>query len=194
MGSQQGAYYKNYIETGPTWVMMSTALASALLLAVYPASARHRRFDRQSSRPWLPKFRLPQPAALYRLDNFLRIQHPMVWSTRLHSFLFNRLVYGGLVILAIVGLWMYISPDVGLIDLIDKSGNIVYKIFVIMFLSSSFSFGWAYQQTKIPINITAISANRKLLLLYIVAPCIFQSLLMACFLFSVNSMKLEGLP
>jgi len=180
MSSSQGAYYKNYIETGPTWAMMSAALAGALLLAVYPASVRHRRFDRQSSRPLLPKFRLPQPLALHRLDKFLRIHYPMFWSTRIHAFLFNAIVYGGVVILAILGLWRLISPDLVLMDLIRKLDNQVFIIFVIFFLGSSFSFGWAYQQTKIPINVTLISANRKALLLYILVPTIFSSLLIGC--------------
>ena len=189
MGSSQGAYYKNYIETVPTWVMISAAWAGALLLAVYPASARHRRFDRQSSRPWLPKFRLPQPSALHRLDKFLRIHHPMVWSTRLHSFLLNAIVYGGLVILATVGLWRLLYPDILLFNAIKDSYSIK-SVLALFFLVPFTSVGWVVQQTKIPINITAISANRKALLLYSLAPTIFPSLLIAC-LFIFGQIKSE---
>lgn len=84
------------------WVaMVSIVLAIVLLAASLPRAFWSRRFGHHIEEASLPQFSLPQPEWLRRLDHWLVTRHPRIWATRLPTFLFNTLVYGGSAALAV---------------------------------------------------------------------------------------------
>lgn len=175
-----GLYFERYVRPWPSLVLVSSMLGAALVLAVYPASARRRRYGRERDRPLLPQLRLPQPSRLQRLDLYLRTHRPLVWSVRIHSFLFNALAYGSLAILAFVLAWWSFFGEFGLVKLLDHIDNPVYIFGSLLSLGGVLPAVWAVQQNRIPFEFSARADNQLAMLLYFLAALPLPALLYAC--------------
>lgn len=173
-----GLYFERYVRPWPSLVLVSGMLGAALVLAVYPASARRRRYGRGRDRP-LPQLRLPQPTHLQRLDLYLRTHHPLVWSVRIHSFLFNALAYGSLALLAFVLAWWSFFGELDLDKLLSQY-NPLYAVGSLLSLGAVLPAVWAVQQNRIPFEFSARADNQLAMLLYFLAALPLPAMLYAC--------------
>ncbi|RDH90161.1 MAG: hypothetical protein DIZ77_14160 [endosymbiont of Seepiophila jonesi] len=165
-----GDYFERTIAPIPLYILLSIIAAGVLTLSILPLSIRNRRLGMSERRFGLPRLRLPHPRLIGRVDRYLRIRKPLVWSAGLHSFLLLFLLYGILMLGIVFGAAYLVTrgEDIGdLLDMASDSG--VFGILGIIAAFTILPAIWAIRQSRMPIKATTILANQAVLLLYFTA-------------------------
>jgi len=163
----KGNYYGQYMQGISRQVLMSLFLGGLLLLLIYPRYAWHRRLSPYIERFSLPDLRLPQPAFLRRFDYYLLTNKPWLWSIRIHTFLFNTLVYGSLIsIIIVISIEKFFLEVSNILNSLSKEATL-YDFFLVLFTGIIPSSIWASYQSKIMMKTKNLFENQATILLYI---------------------------
>ena len=81
-----------------------------------------------------------------KMNEWLRINYPFIWRTKLHYFVFFSLIFAN------IFLWFYSYIYAGEIHNFPTPNSMLDRMFLFQFLIAPFFFYWAYKQTKIPLR------------------------------------------
>ncbi|RDH86828.1 MAG: hypothetical protein DIZ78_08030 [endosymbiont of Escarpia spicata] len=165
-----GDYFERTLASIPFYILLSFFVAGMLTLSVLPLSIRNRRLGMSERRFGLPRLRLPYPRLIGRVDRYLRIHKPLVWSAGLHSFLLLFLLYGILMLGIVFGAAYFVTRGEDIGDLMNKASD--SGVFGVLGIIAAFTILpaiWAIWQSRMPIKATTILANQAVLLLYFTA-------------------------
>jgi hypothetical protein len=175
---REGVYFVRHGRPLRRHGLLAVALGTVMLGAVMPRSMLRRRFGREGGPRLVPAFHLPRPRALDDLDRSLRVNNPLLWSARIHTFLFNAVVYGGLAILSVLLVWWWLFEPVSLGKILESfSGNDVYYAGALMLPSVALAMAWGVRQSQTPLAAVTLGDTMKALLLYFLSALTLPGLL-----------------
>ncbi len=162
--SGTGDYIKRYFEILKFNAIIGIAISIFIGLLSYPSYAWRRRFIQNTQSHWRIDIKLWQPEWLYHLDQKWLREKPMIWATRMHTFLFHSLTLGTAVVaLALVSLSAL--TDQSLIKVLIKNfGSKSLFIFaVVLFCGAACPIAWALVRRRIFIPATSIFIWREMI-------------------------------
>ena len=161
--------YAHYVHHLSRLALLSGVLGVLLTVLVCYRDVWRRIFDPYGNRFSLPRPDPPLPGFMRRLDDRLIASHPLLWSTRAHTFAYWAAVLGvGAIVAVLVSLSVFVDDPSELVDdLMERVGEVAGLI-VLLGVGVVLSGAWGLYQRRIDLRFRTTSENQRVLLLYLI--------------------------